>query len=397
MRAVVLSGGGAKGAYEIGVWKALRKNHIHYDIVTGTSVGALNGVMMVQNDYHKAIKVWRKINHSKILEHENFENKIEMYKFYAKNGLKGGASVNGLEKIMEDAINERKFFKSKTNFGIVTYNLSKLKPIEIEKKDIKKGYLKNYVIASATCFPFFKKKKIDGNDYIDGGFHDNLPINLAIQLGATEVIAIDLKAVGIKQKIKNKDVKITYIIPHNDTGSFLDFKEENAIRNIKLGYNDTMKVFNKLEGNIFTFKKNHLLNNYNKYYSKFYNIIEVIFGKIQEEIFFDNFIKNKKNIDLKQEYFNNILEKCGEVFNLDNTRIYRTNIYNYFLLKKIENISYKKGVPLKEILDKKQVIKEIIDLLNKRDYKKVKKYNVLCHQEIILAVYLYVIEKNDII
>ena len=42
MRAVVLSGGGSKGAYEIGVWKALRKLHISYDIVTGTSVGALN-------------------------------------------------------------------------------------------------------------------------------------------------------------------------------------------------------------------------------------------------------------------------------------------------------------------------------------------------------------------
>lgn len=39
---VVLSGGGSKGAYEIGVWKALRKLNVKYDIVTGTSVGALN-------------------------------------------------------------------------------------------------------------------------------------------------------------------------------------------------------------------------------------------------------------------------------------------------------------------------------------------------------------------
>ena len=39
-RAIVLSGGGSKGAYQIGVWKALKKMHIDYDIVTGTSVGA---------------------------------------------------------------------------------------------------------------------------------------------------------------------------------------------------------------------------------------------------------------------------------------------------------------------------------------------------------------------
>ena len=58
MRAVVLSGGGSKGSYQIGVWKALRKLKIKYDIVTGTSVGALNGALMVQNKFHKACKLW---------------------------------------------------------------------------------------------------------------------------------------------------------------------------------------------------------------------------------------------------------------------------------------------------------------------------------------------------
>ena len=58
-RAVVLSGGGAKGAYEIGVWKALRRLSINYDIVCGTSVGALNGVLMVQKDYFKALIIQR--------------------------------------------------------------------------------------------------------------------------------------------------------------------------------------------------------------------------------------------------------------------------------------------------------------------------------------------------
>ena len=53
-RAIVLSGGGSKGAYQIGVWKALRKMKIKYDIVTGTSIGSVNGIMMVQKEYHKA-------------------------------------------------------------------------------------------------------------------------------------------------------------------------------------------------------------------------------------------------------------------------------------------------------------------------------------------------------
>ena len=62
MKALVLSGGGAKGSYQIGAWKALKKLHIKFDIVTGTSVGALNGAMVTQNSYRRAISLWKKIN-----------------------------------------------------------------------------------------------------------------------------------------------------------------------------------------------------------------------------------------------------------------------------------------------------------------------------------------------
>lgn len=48
--AIVLAGGGSRGAYQIGVWKALREMGIDYQLVTGTSVGALNGVLMVQQE-----------------------------------------------------------------------------------------------------------------------------------------------------------------------------------------------------------------------------------------------------------------------------------------------------------------------------------------------------------
>ena len=47
---LVLSGGGSKGAYEIGVYKALKKLHKNIDIVTGTSIGAINGLFIVQKD-----------------------------------------------------------------------------------------------------------------------------------------------------------------------------------------------------------------------------------------------------------------------------------------------------------------------------------------------------------
>ena len=110
MRAVVLSGGGSKGAYQIGVWKALRKLKIKYEIVTGTSVGALNGAMMVQKDYYKAYNLWSNISMDKIFDGkiENYDDTITLYKEYLKNFVKNkGAKPSGLENIVNELLNTK--------------------------------------------------------------------------------------------------------------------------------------------------------------------------------------------------------------------------------------------------------------------------------------------------
>jgi len=60
-RALVLAGGGARGAYELGAWKALSELHIDFQIVTGTSIGAVNGALLVQGDLQLAEKLWHQI------------------------------------------------------------------------------------------------------------------------------------------------------------------------------------------------------------------------------------------------------------------------------------------------------------------------------------------------
>ena len=207
MKALVLSGGGSKGSYQIGCWKALRKLHIKFDIVTGTSVGALNGALITQKNYHKAIKLWKNMN-LKLLFGENAinsTNDIDVMKMYGKNFLKnGGMEVKELEELIKKEINYKRFIKSNIDYGLVTFNLTNKKPIEITKKEIPKDLLGDYLMASASCYPAFKKKKIKENEYIDGGIFDNLPINLAIKMGADEVIAIDLSAPGITKKPSKK-------------------------------------------------------------------------------------------------------------------------------------------------------------------------------------------------
>ena len=58
---LVLEGGGAKGAYQIGAWKALKEAGIHVKGIAGTSVGALNGALIAMDDFEKAERIWEKI------------------------------------------------------------------------------------------------------------------------------------------------------------------------------------------------------------------------------------------------------------------------------------------------------------------------------------------------
>ena len=63
--AVALGGGGAKGGYEVGVWRSLNEEGLKYNAVSGTSVGALNGAMMAMRDLEKAEELWRNIRHGR--------------------------------------------------------------------------------------------------------------------------------------------------------------------------------------------------------------------------------------------------------------------------------------------------------------------------------------------
>ena len=218
---LVLSGGGSKGAYEIGVYAALKMLKKDIDVVTGTSIGAINGVFIVQKDLKGALKFWNHITFKTIYDENEFppledENLSKIYMQYAKGFInEGGLDIYKMKKIFDDYFKPHKFFNSNIDYGLVTYNFSKNKPAEIKKKDLTKKTIKDYVLASASCYPAYKPYLINDEMYIDGGYYDNIPINLAIDLGATEIIAVDLRAIGFKKNIKDKNVQsflLTYPI-----------------------------------------------------------------------------------------------------------------------------------------------------------------------------------------
>ncbi len=412
MRAIVLSGGGSKGAYEMGVWAALRKLNIKYDIVTGTSVGALNAAVMTQQTFYKGLLFWHNLNSKMIFNQEikedynTKEGKKNILKIYAKGVLNGGMDVKGLDATLRKVIDPQKFFRSKINMGIITFNVKTLKPKVVTKKDLNESNLCDYLLASASCFPAFKMKEIDNENYIDGGIYDNLPINLAASLGATEVIAVDLKEVGFKQKVKDQNLKITYISPRNDIGSFLIFEKNMARRAMKLGYNDTLKTMNKLDGNIYTFHLNDLNKNFNKYSKLYINNIKKYLNIEKQNDLLDGILKlsiikkifNEKTME--KEYIN-LVEQLGVNLELDDTKIYSINKYNKELINtfsKVENDleieSLIKQNKLKKLLNNKATIKYIYDMLEIKNKKKLYGIILLFPKLFLQAVYLKtIIEK----
>ena len=78
--AIALEGGGAKGAYEIGVWQAFEEVGVKYCAVSGSSVGALNGALMAMRDLDKAVHLWENLTFSQIIDVDD----VQMKAFFDK-------------------------------------------------------------------------------------------------------------------------------------------------------------------------------------------------------------------------------------------------------------------------------------------------------------------------
>ncbi|MEG0391230.1 MAG: patatin-like phospholipase family protein [Anaerovoracaceae bacterium] len=278
--ALVLSGGGSRGGYQVGVWQALRELGIEIDIVTGTSVGAINASMVVTGEFEQAKALWIEAETNMIfdLDNDSLYNAAKTEKIknthgfmgmpmqealsYAKNALiRGGAGSGGMLEILEKYLNLDDFFASPIEYGMVTAELPTFKGHYLYKEELPKDLAHQYILASASCFPAARYCVIDEKKFVDGGYADNLPIDMAMDKGATRIIAVDLEAVGVVKKesllrAKTQAKEFQYISSLWDLGNFLCFDPETNRRNLTLGYLDAMKAFKQYQGKYYTFPQN---------------------------------------------------------------------------------------------------------------------------------------------
>ena len=258
MRGLVLEGGGARGAYHIGVVKAYLERGVVFDGFVGTSIGAINAAILAQGDFEKALELWQNISLEQLFELDekllitfresklDWELTASLPKVIKKVITGGGFDTKKMKEFLNTYIDESKIRASGKDFGLVTFSLDERKVVEVLLKDIPHGKLVNYIMASASL-PGFKSEIIDEKKFLDGGFFNNCPVNLLVDKDYDEIIVVRTGAPGIFKKVES-DAKVRIISTDDDLGEMLSFTKERSEVNILLGYHDGLRSIDQLRG-----------------------------------------------------------------------------------------------------------------------------------------------------
>ena len=196
VRALVLAGGGAKGSYQIGVWHALQELHWVPAIITGASVGTLNGCMFACGRVRELEDLWLSLELHDVLEVPTTRDPELLNAFFLDVIRSGGLNIEPLAERIDAVLDEEAVRRSPIRFGLVMTELSTMRSIQCPLENIPQGRLKEYMLASSACFPALRPREIDGVKYIDGGWRDNMPLHLAASMGATELLGVDVDGMG---------------------------------------------------------------------------------------------------------------------------------------------------------------------------------------------------------
>ena len=256
MRALVLEGGGAKGCYQMGAYKALSELKVEFDYVVGTSIGAINGAMICQGDWKVAYDLWENISYCDVLDlpdedmrsflndritMDNVKDKFNFVKNVIENR---GIGVSAYKNLLDKYIDEDRVRGSSMKFGLNTFDVKNLKTLNLFIDDIEDGRLKDYLRASSNLI-VFKQDKIDGKRLIDGGYLENNPYKMVDEL-CDEIVIVSLKPWALSHELK-KNPKYTIIKSFDENfPNMLDFEKEKMRYGLKLGYDDTMRLYSKL-------------------------------------------------------------------------------------------------------------------------------------------------------
>ncbi len=208
MKALVISGGGSKGAFAGGVAQHLiQEEKKNYDLFIGTSTGSLMITHLALGKIEELREIYSNVNQSTIFSSCPFRiRKVGGHQIVSinhrttlRNFLRGsktfGESYN-LRKMIEQRITDKDLQKVLESKKKLLVTLSNLTLNRVEFKDLEEGSFsdfRDYIWGSSNFIPFMSLLTKNSFEYADGGFANLVPIHEAIRRGATEIDAIVLE------------------------------------------------------------------------------------------------------------------------------------------------------------------------------------------------------------
>lgn len=422
-RTLVLSGGGTKGIYELGVIQALQQLGLdHFDKVIGVSVGSLNAAMVVQKDFDLLEDMYMHLSADKIVngfvptdmslktiinEREEF---VPSLQYYIKEK---GIDIRPFYDLVHQYYDPDKFFASEVDFACVTATKKDHHGVFVSKEMMKdKG--EDWLVASCSAYPAFPVKEIDGVEYVDGGYYDNCPIDYALRDGADEIVAIEMGEESLHPFYQNHQM-IQMIHPSKPLYDFLCFDQEKMQEAKILGYNDAMKYYKKYYGHSYTFYK-FPLPKYFQQFQKEYLILETsiknataINERFRSEHVITSLLMEQMHVTHMSDklYFYGMLDALMEMCNMPMYKVYhfdeaKNEILANFACAAYEDYAYKPSLNPTDILsyvstlDKKTIVTLILHAMFYKEHEIIGENIRLTVYpfESALAQFLYVLMMN---
>lgn len=234
---LTLTGGGARGSYHAGVYRALREMNKHITAATGTSIGAVTAALIAAGENRNICRIW---------------NSLSLEAITGKPHLSVNCSTDCVKEILESIIDEKKIRKSHIEFGFEIMCPQKCRNEELFIDDIPYGKLTDYLTA-AVCLPVFRAKVIGGLKYIDGGFIDNAPFDMLLHRGYNNIIISDDHGIGLEKTTKDKNANLIRIRLKKPCGGILNFDRNVTRKTMLQGYFDCLREFGAVSGEIYAF------------------------------------------------------------------------------------------------------------------------------------------------
>ncbi len=247
---LALSGGGALGYAHMGFLQAMREAKFDVDVISGTSMGSIIGVMYAAG--------YSPIEILEFVDKENM-NKVSNVIKLNSSFSRGFFNHQKLSSVLDKAIPHNDFSKLNKKFYCCVVNFN-----EATYKFVGKGtLLKEYIAASASIPIVYEPIEIEGVQYIDGGLMQNLPVEPLVKEKCDLIIGVDVVAVANKENVKgimniiSRSIAISirgnssystkqcdYVItPNLEKYTLLDFDKAQELFDI--GYDAGKEFFNK--------------------------------------------------------------------------------------------------------------------------------------------------------